>query len=78
MVPSNNGFLNNLQELSAKELKKGGGLSFMNKKERLEFQLEQIEEKKNKLELSKQKKQADLMLMEDENSEEEFFKYKIS
>ena len=31
-----------------------------------------------RLELSKQKKQADLMLMDDENSDEDFFKYKIS
>ena len=78
MIPSNNGFLDNLPELSAKELKKGGGVSFLNKRERLEMQLERLEEKKNRLELAKQKKQADLMLMDDENSDDEFFKYKIS
>ena len=42
------------------------------------MQLERLEEKKNQLELAKQKKQADLMLLEDEGSDEEFFKYKIS
>jgi hypothetical protein len=42
------------------------------------MQLERLEEKKNQLELTKQKKQADLLLIEDENSDEEFFKYKIS
>jgi hypothetical protein len=78
MVPNHNGFVNNLPELSAKELKKGGGVSFLSKRERLEMQLERLEEKKNKLELAKQKKQADLMLMEDENSDEEFFNYKIN
>jgi LAS superfamily LD-carboxypeptidase LdcB len=78
MVPNHNGFVNNLPELSAKELKKGGGVSFLSKRERLEMQLERLEEKKNKLELAKQKKQADLMLMEDEDSDEDFFKYRIS
>ena len=78
MIPNNNGFMNNLPELSAKEMKKGGAVSFLNKRQRLELQLERLEEKKNRLELSKQKKQADLMLMDDENSDEDFFKYKIS
>ena len=78
MIPNHNGFMDNLPELSAKELKKGGGVSFLTKRQRLEMQLERLEEKKNRLELAKQKKQADLMLMEDENSNEEFFKYKIS
>ena len=42
------------------------------------MQLERLEEKQRQLELSKQKKQADLMLVQDEESDEEFFKYKIS
>ena len=42
------------------------------------MQLERLEEKQRQLELSKQKKQADLMLVQDEDSDEEFFKYKIS
>ena len=78
MIPNNNGFMDNLPELSAKEMKKGSGVSFLSKRQRLEMQLERLEEKKNRLELSKQKKQADLMLMDDENSDDDFFKYKIS
>ena len=42
------------------------------------MQLERLDEKRNRLELAKQKKQADLDLLEDENSDEDFFKYKIT
>lgn len=65
--------MDNLPELNAKELKKGGGVSFLTKKQRLEMQLERLDEKQKQLELAKQKKQADLMLIEDENSDEDFF-----
>ena len=44
MIPDNNGFFNNLPELSAKELKKGGGVNFYSKKERLERQVLKMEE----------------------------------
>jgi hypothetical protein len=73
MLPNHNGFMDNLPELNAKELKKGGGVSFLSKKQRLELQVERLEEKQKQLELAKQKKQADLMLLEDENSDEDFF-----
>ena len=53
MIPNNNGFVNNLPELSGKELKKGGGISFLNKKQKLEMQLERLEDKKNRIELAK-------------------------
>jgi hypothetical protein len=40
--------------------------------------LARLDEKQNKLELSKQKKRADLMLIEDEASDDDFFQHKIS
>jgi hypothetical protein len=71
MIPINNGFMNDLPELSAKERKRGGGISFLTKQQKLEMQLQRLEEKQQKLELSKQKKQADLLLAKDENSDED-------
>jgi hypothetical protein len=63
--------MNDLPELSAKERKRGGGISFLTKQQKLEMQLQRLEEKQQKLELSKQKKQADLLLAKDENSDED-------
>ena len=42
------------------------------------MQMERLDEKRDRLELAKQRKQADLDLLEDENSDEDYFKYKIS
>ena len=42
------------------------------------MQLNRLDEKKQKLKQQKEKKQTDLMLLEDENSDEDFFKYKIT
>ena len=42
------------------------------------MQLQRLEEKQQQLELTKQKKQADLLLAEDENSDEDRFNYKIT
>jgi hypothetical protein len=44
MVPANEGFCENLPELSAREIKKGSGISFMTKKQRLELQLNRLDE----------------------------------
>ena len=45
MLPNYNNFIDNLPELSAKELKKGGGVSFLSKRQRLEMQLERLDER---------------------------------
>ena len=42
------------------------------------MQLNRLEERQKKLEIQKQKRQADLMLLEDEDSEDDFFQYKIT
>ena len=42
--------MNELTELNSKELKKGGGISFLSKRQRLEMQLERMEDKQNRLE----------------------------
>ena len=78
MVPGNNGFCDSLPELTANEHKHGGSISFLTKKQRLEMQLNRLEEQQKKIELARQKRQADLMLLEDENSDEDFFQYKIT
>ena len=71
MVPENNGFCENLPQLTAKQLSKRTGISFLSKKERLTLQMNRLEEKQKELELSKQKKQAQLMLMKDDNSDDD-------
>ena len=42
------------------------------------MQLDRLDEKKRKLDLAKEKKQADLMLLDGEDSDEDFFQYKIT
>ena len=37
MIPNNGGFFDNLPQLSNKEMKRGGGVNFMTKKERLQL-----------------------------------------
>ena len=68
------------EELGLKEQKKGGGISFMSKKQRLELQLARLDEREQKLKETREKKMADLLLLGNEDSEEEGlgFKYKIS
>ena len=78
MIPDNNGFWDGLRQLDGKDLKKGGGISFLSKKQRLEMQLLRLDEKQETLNQAKQKKQADLMLLDGEDSDEDFFKYKIN
>ena len=78
MIPNNNNFVNDLPELSAKDLKKGGGISFLTKRERLELQLNRLDDKQKKIDDLKQKKQADLLLLDGENSDDDFFQYKIN
>jgi len=75
MVPNRNGFFDNLEQLSAKEMRRKGSISFLSKKDKLQFELERINEREEKLQLSKRKKMADLALADDE---EEGFKVKIS
>ena len=53
MVSANNGFCDNLPQLAGTDLKRGGSISFLTKKERLELQLNRLEEQQKKLELQK-------------------------
>ena len=75
MVQNRNGFFDNLEMLSSKELRKKGSISFLSKRERAQFQLERILEREQKLQLAKAKKEADLQLLDDEADD---FKVKIS
>ena len=75
MMPNRNGFFDGLEPLSSKELRKHGGISFQSKKQRMEMQLARINEREEKLRLSKAKKEADLQLLDDEADD---FKVKIS
>ena len=50
----------------------------MSKKQRLELQLARLDEREQKLKETREKKMADLLLLGNEDSEEEGFKYKIS
>ena len=75
MVENRNGFFDDLEELSVKQLKKHGGISFISKKQRLEFELQRLNERQQKLELAVLKKQADL---ENANDEEDGFRIKVS
>ena len=56
MVPNRNGFFDDLEPLAGKELRKHGGISFQSKKQRLEVELARIEEREEKIALSKAKK----------------------
>ena len=78
MIPNHDGFMDGLPELSAKEMKKGGGISFLTKLQRLEMKVQRQKEKQQQGELSLQKMQADLMLAEDESSDEDRRNYKIT
>ena len=75
MVVNRNGFFDDLEPLAGKELRKHGGISFQSKKQRLEVELARIEEREEKIALSKAKKQADLQLLDDEADD---FRVKIS
>ena len=75
MIENRNGFFDGLDELSVKQLKKHGGVSFISKKQRLEFELQRLNERQQKLELAVLKKQADL---ENVDNEEDGFRIKIS
>ena len=75
MIPNKNGFFDNLEVLSAKELRKKGSINFLSKRERTQFELDRIIEREQKLQLAKAKKEADLQLLEDEDDD---FKVKIS
>ena len=48
MIPNRNGF-DNLEMLSVKELKKKGSISFLSKREKIQFQLDRIKEREQKL-----------------------------
>ena len=75
MIPNRNGFFDNLEPLSAKELRKKTSLSFLSKRERMQFELARINEREQKLQLAKAKKEADLQLLDDEGDD---FSVKIS
>ena len=62
MIPNRNGFFDNLEQLSAKELKKKGSLSFLTKRERMEMELGRIKERQHKLDMARRKKEADLAI----------------
>ena len=78
MIQGPAGFFDGIAPLSGKELKRGGGVSFLSKRDRLQMQIDRLEEKMKEAETLKQKKQADLMLLDGEDSDEDFFKYKVS
>ncbi len=70
MIPNRNGFFDNLEPLSVKELKKKGSINFLSKKEKMELQLARINEREEKLKIAKQKKEADLALLDDEEDDD--------
>ena len=74
-IPNRQGFFDNLEMLSAKELRKKSSINFLSKRERTQFQLDRIHEREQKLQLAKAKKEADLQLLDDEDDD---FKVKIS
>ena len=69
------GFFDNLEHLTAQELRKKGSIRFLSKREKMQFELERINERQRKLEMSKAKKEADLQLLDDEQDD---FRVKIS
>ena len=75
MIPNKGGFFDNLEPLNVKELKRKGSVNFLTKKEKLQFELERLNEREEKLRLAKMKKEADLALADDEQDN---FKVKIS
>ena len=76
MIDDPNGFFSRIQPLSAKEMRKRGGcINPLSKREKAQIALERILEKEEKLKLAKQKKEADLLLL---NDEDECFKVRIS
>ena len=75
MIPNKGGFFDNLEPLSVKEMKRKGSINFLTKKEKLQFELERIKEREERLQIAKRKKEADLALADDEQDN---FKVKIS
>ena len=75
MIPNKGGFFDNLEPLNFKEMKRKGSINFLTKKEKLQFELERLKEREEKLQLAKRKKEADLALADDEQDN---FKVKIS
>ena len=75
MIPNVGGFFDNLEHLTAQELRKKGSIRFLSKREKMQFELERINERQRKLEMSKAKKEADLQLLDDEQDD---FRVKIS
>ena len=75
MIPNRGGFFDNLEPLTVKEMKRKGSINFLTKKEKLQFELERIKEREERLQLAKRKKEADLALADDEQDN---FKVKIS
>ena len=71
MMQGLEGFFENLPELSLKEQKKAGGMSFLSKRQRIELQLARMDEREQKLKETREKKMADLLLLANEDSEEE-------
>ena len=75
MVVNRNGFFDDLEPLHPRELRKHGGISFQSKKQRMEMELARINEREEKLRMSKAKKEADLQLLDDEADD---FRVKIT
>ena len=75
MIPCRDGFFDDLEPLSARDMRKKGSINFLSKREKMEMELERIHEREEKLQLNKQKKEADLALLDDELDD---FKVKIS
>ena len=75
MIPNKGGFFDNLEPLSVKEMKRKGSINFLTKKEKLQFELERLKEREERLQIAKRKKEADLALADDEQDN---FKVKIS
>ena len=49
MIQNRNGFFDNLEMLSVKELKKRGSINFLSKREKMQFELDRINERERKL-----------------------------
>ena len=76
MIDDPNGFFGRMQPLSAKEMRQRGcQINPMTKREKAELALKRIQEKEEKLQLAKQKREADLLLL---NDEDDGFKVRVS
>jgi hypothetical protein len=67
LIENKNGFFDDLPALGVKELKRQGGVSFLSKRQRLEYDMQRLEQRQQKLELAKLRKQEALENIDDDD-----------